>query len=102
MQSKNEEAKVNIRDPFKVNYFTPYMSGDCVMLQDKQWQVQQGMKGWYLTDTGNHRGTHPTVKDITGMNDFIWAIERSAQKTKPDEEKFENILPKNKQSTPSM
>lgn len=69
----------SIRDPLKVNVFNPYEDGDIVVLSGEKWQVRSDMSnGWYLTTTGNWRGTHPTIKGIKAMTELIAAIEKEA------------------------
>ncbi|MCA8947832.1 MAG: hypothetical protein KDB29_16475, partial [Planctomycetes bacterium] len=67
------------RDPTKVSAFTPYEDGDVVKLSDgAEWQVRQDMAGWYLTSTGNWRGTHPTIQRIKAMNNLIREVEKAS------------------------
>jgi hypothetical protein len=68
-------SSISRRDPRIVSYFRPYMHGDVVTLGNKDWQLLQGMKGWYLTDTGDHHGAHDVVKNINAMIDLIRQIE---------------------------
>jgi hypothetical protein len=69
------------RAPFKVNFANPYEDGNIVKLDGKPWQVRSGMNGWYLTDTGNYRGTHPVVRDVKSMSDLIGMVEQQAAAT---------------------
>ena len=66
------------RTPTQVNAFSPYQAGDIVTIDGKDWQVQQDMGGWYLTDNGNWRGMHPTIQKIKGMNELIAEVEQAA------------------------
>ena len=76
------------RDPTTVSMFNPYQVGDIVMIAGQDWQIQQDMPGWYLTNTGNWRGTHPTIQRIRSMADLIREIERaSTEKEAPKNEK---------------
>lgn len=68
----------NRRDPTKVSMFAPYEADDIVSLGGKDWQVKSDVNGWYLTDTGNWRGTHPTIKNVKAMSDLIRAIEQAS------------------------
>ena len=76
------------RDPTTVSMFNPYYVGDVVTIAGQDWQIQQDMPGWYLTNTGNWRGTHPTIQRIRSMADLIREIERaSTEKEAPKNEK---------------
>lgn len=66
------------RNPTQVSAFAPYNAGDIVTIGGQDWQVQQDMGGWYLTSTGNWRGTHPTIQKIRGMNELIAEVEQAA------------------------
>jgi hypothetical protein len=70
-----------VRDPFKVNFTNPYQDGDIVKIDGKPWQVRNDTAGWYLTDTGNWRGTHPVVRDVKSMNNLIGMVEQQAAAT---------------------
>ncbi|WP_321967000.1 hypothetical protein [Burkholderia cepacia] len=69
------------RDPIQVSYFTPYMIGDVVDLGGQEWQVKHDTPGWYLTNTGDWRGEHPTIHHIKSMNDLIAHIEQAYRAT---------------------
>ncbi|HIH2745412.1 TPA: hypothetical protein ACYLN4_001092 [Burkholderia lata] len=65
------------RDPTKVSYFVPYLSGDVVDLGGQDWQVKHDTPGWYLTNTGDWKGEHPTIHHINSMNELIYRIEQA-------------------------
>lgn len=79
------------RNPAQVSAFTPYLAGDIVTIDGRDWQVQQDMGGWYLTSTGNWRGMHPTIQKIRGMNELIAEIERAATARPGVSEKDEGL-----------
>lgn len=66
------------RDPAKVSMFNPYEDGDIVTIDGQDWTVKQDTPGWYLTNTGNWRGTHPTIRNVKAMADLIRAVEQAA------------------------
>lgn len=66
------------RDPTKVSMFHPYEDGDIVAIDGQDWTVKQDTPGWYLTNTGNWRGTHPTIRNIKAMADLIREVEQAA------------------------
>ncbi|MGF6440097.1 hypothetical protein [Paraburkholderia youngii] len=65
------------RIPTQVSYFTPYTIDDVVNFGGQDWQVKHDTPGWYLTNTGTWRGTHPTIHHITSMNELIHRIEQA-------------------------
>lgn len=71
------------REPTKVSMFNPYQDGDVVTIGGQDWQVKQDMPGWYLTSTGNWRGTHPKIQRIRGMADLIREVEQAYQEAVP-------------------
>lgn len=77
------------RDPRSVTMFNPYLEGDIVTLDGKDWTVRSDMPGWYLTNTGNWRGQHPTIHSIKSMEVLIREIEQAATATaEPEGEAF--------------
>ncbi|TXH46821.1 MAG: hypothetical protein E6Q97_28735 [Desulfurellales bacterium] len=66
------------RDPTKVSMFNPYEDGDIVSIDGQDWTVKQDTPGWYLTNTGNWRGTHPTIRNIKAMADLIREVEQAS------------------------
>lgn len=66
------------RDPAKVTMFNPYEDGDIVTIDGQDWTVKQDTPGWYLTNTGNWRGTHPTIRNIKAMADLIRGVEQAS------------------------
>jgi hypothetical protein len=70
-------AYLNMRDPEKVSMFNPYNDGDSVKIGNTVWYVKGEISGWYLTNTGNWKGTHPTINKIKSMSDLITLVERA-------------------------
>ena len=66
------------RDPTKVSMFNPYEAGDIVTIDGQDWTVKQDTPGWYLTNTGNWRGQHPTIRNVKAMADLISMVEQAA------------------------
>lgn len=66
------------RDPRVVSMLNPYLEGDVVSIDGQDWTVRQDMPGWYLTNTGNWRGQHPTIHGIKDMADLIREVEQAA------------------------
>lgn len=81
-EAKAEEPKAaqagSRRDPTKVSAFNPYIDGDVVTIDGKDWTVKTDTPGWYLTTTGDWRGQHPTLRGIKSMNDLIAQVEKAA------------------------
>ena len=69
------------RDPAKVSMFSPYNIGDVVTINGQDWTVKQDTPGWYITDNGDWRGMHPTIREIRAMSDLIREIEQAATAT---------------------
>ena len=65
---------MNYRDPHFVSYFNPYCEGDIVKINNQDWTIKNEVNGWYLTNTGNWKGTHPEIKGIKSMIDLIGLI----------------------------
>lgn len=73
-----QSATGSRRDPAKVSMFAPYEDGDVVSIDGQDWTVKQDTPGWYLTNTGNWRGTHPTIRNIKAMADLIREVEQAS------------------------
>ena len=65
---------INYRDPSKVNFATPYMHGDKVKIDGKDWTVINQMDGWMLSTDGTWRGKHPRINGISAMVNLIRMI----------------------------
>ncbi len=89
-----QSATANRRDPTKVSAFTPYQDGDIVSIGGQDWTIRQDMPGWYLTNTGDWKGKHPTIRDIKAMNDLIAQVEQAATAQPETQAEQENESPK--------
>lgn len=77
-QAAEAERAGSRRDPKAVSMFNPYLDGDVVSIDGQDWTVRQDMPGWYLTNTGNWRGQHPSIHGIKAMADLIREVEQAA------------------------
>jgi hypothetical protein len=75
-----ESVRVTLpRDLAHISNMQPLCAGDCLELDGptgaELWEVRRGGYGWQLIQR-THSGviTHPTIKDLDSMADFIGAI----------------------------